>query len=682
MKTISGPLVSEPSYKLPKSSKRRRFSPFMLIGIGVTVLIVIAAGFFTVVRPFILSHAATPNQNCTLTVPANPLSAQGLATPYQFAATDAAQGPCNEANAAQSAFVQAVIYDPATGNMSVYEPLVIDQGTQPAAAPVVPTLPAGAVVGLSFGFNANNLMLQGAQAAANCVNGLNGSLFTQFAYCNTPALFTAINQGITAGLVKVPALATAKDGLPCPTTRDFGIIDQDQSDNVQTQYLANAKGQTAQFSAANQAAMANATLIANPSDNALLTRFVDPALGCQAWTHPDLANGNAMVAAMSTDEIQAQVDQKAPIALVPLTDPMTEIADANGNLTQSLTKTNLYRAGVDQTQAQTTNDASGTTYCQNFLNTGIPRIQLDQPLTINAASPAPTAANSLFTFLAMRANQSYTNLNCQNLLNKPNPVTLTTDANGVVTSATIMGMTSPTGGTTPNCNVDGTLVAGCVGNATINGQTCTLSFANNTVNVTCPNAPGNTGGNPTPLTFNNVGVSNDQNVAAANFDGGGASYSAQALQNVGITPGKTITFNGVTFTWPNVTVPGADNVVAKGQVVPLTPVQGATTLGFLGSSSAGPSFGNATITYTDGTTQTFQMLFSDWTLNGGRSLPSAGNQVVAEMPYRNTLQGMQDHHPHIFYIDVALMTGKTVQSITLPSTVNQGRIHVFAIGTK
>src|SRR5262249_45372904 len=143
-----------------------------------------------------------------------------------------------------------------------------------------------------------------------------------------------------------------------------------------------------------------------------------------------------------------------------------------------------------------------------------------------------------------------------------------------------------------------------------------------------------------------------------------------------------ITFNGVNFAWPAATVPAPDNVVAKGQVIPITPVQGATTLAFLGSSSNGPSLGNATITYTDGTTQTFQMLFSDWTLNAGRSAPSAGNQVVAEMPYRNTPNGMQNHHPHIFYIDVALMAGKTIQSVTLPSTANQGMIHVFAIATK
>src|SRR5947209_12298961 len=86
---------------------------------------------------------ADPNPNCTLVVPANPLTAQGLATPYQLVATDRRKGACHEANPAQSAFVEASVLDPATGTISVYHPLVEDRGRTPAAAPVVPTLPAG-----------------------------------------------------------------------------------------------------------------------------------------------------------------------------------------------------------------------------------------------------------------------------------------------------------------------------------------------------------------------------------------------------------------------------------------------------------------------------------------------------------------------------------------------------------
>jgi hypothetical protein len=437
------------------SHTRRKRLPSFFVGLSVSVVLALIAGG-ALLLPSLFSHAATPNPNCTLIVPDKPLSAQGLATPYQLFGTDAAaNGPCNEANTNQSAFVQGVIFNPAADTFSVYNPLIIDKATQPAVVPTAPTLPAGAIVGLWFGFNGTNLTLQGANRdtlrQANCVNGLNGSLFTQVAYCNAVPFFTVVNQAIAAGKVTVPPLGTALDGKPCLSTRDFGLIDQDQSDNVQTQYIANGNGQTAQFSAANQAAIANGTVIDNPSDNALLTNFVDPTLGCHEWTAPNLADNNAPVPTLALDELQAAAYQQAPVALVPLNDPMTEITNANGTVTESLAKTNLYRLGVDQKPAANRADASGTTYCQNFLNTGIPRIALDEPLTINGTTPAADEANSLFTFLAMRAMQSYTNLTCQTLLKIPNPITTTVDGNGVVIGATITvnGVTTTGGTVTP-----------------------------------------------------------------------------------------------------------------------------------------------------------------------------------------------------------------------------------------
>ena len=111
------------------------------------------------------ANAPAVNTNCTLIVPADPLTAGGLATPYQLTATDPANGPCNEANTGQTAFVQGAVLDPATGKISVYNPLVIDAGTQPAVAPIMPALPAGAVVAVWFGFNGNTLTLAGADQA-------------------------------------------------------------------------------------------------------------------------------------------------------------------------------------------------------------------------------------------------------------------------------------------------------------------------------------------------------------------------------------------------------------------------------------------------------------------------------------------------------------------------------------
>lgn len=431
--------------KLLQDRRKRRFSPLMLIGISVTGLIALLGVGILVVRPLIGSHAAAAvNLNCSIIIPANPLSAQGLATPYQLTATNPADGPCNEANANQSAFVQAVILDPATGKMSAYEPLVIDKGTQPAIKPTAPQLPANAVVALWFGDNGNilkqvrsharvNMAAAGNVAGANCVNGVGASLFGQFSYCNAVAFFQTANRLIAAGKITVPALGTAKDGKPCPSTRDFSIVDQDQSDNVQTQYLVTANGQTAQLSPANQAKLANATTIGNPSDNALVSRIVDPVIGCQAWQIPDLVSGN-MTATLPTNELQAAAHQQAPVALIPAGDPMV----LNNNQ-PDLTKVNAYRRGVDQTPAGSLAGASTTTYCQNLVKVALPRLTDEMAMLQNASSPDPAAANNLFTFLANRLNATFGagNLNCTGLLKVQNPVTLTTDANGVVTAATI-----------------------------------------------------------------------------------------------------------------------------------------------------------------------------------------------------------------------------------------------------
>ena len=66
---------------------------------------------------------ALASMNCTVAVPANPLSAQGLATPWQLG------DGCTWANGGtEGVFVDATILSP-TGQLTVYDPLVINQGT-------------------------------------------------------------------------------------------------------------------------------------------------------------------------------------------------------------------------------------------------------------------------------------------------------------------------------------------------------------------------------------------------------------------------------------------------------------------------------------------------------------------------------------------------------------------------
>jgi hypothetical protein len=591
---------------------------------------------------------AADNPNCTLIVPANPLTAEGLASPYQLTATDPAAGPCDEANNAQTAFVQGGILNPSTGQISIYDPLVVDAGAQPAVAPVVPQLPAGAVVALWFGYNGTTLTLAGAdqnlttgtnptatatatdataQAApttspsgsasattpagsatptgsassaaaasptdsaspgtsatatptastpavnsapagtqatgapssapastsaatagasvqsvgsaplppssagsagwlnasltsvsepgavgsshhhhpspspsattsasatssaptqaptptssgitaptasasatatatggaptdppvnlgdapaasptqdtilqnANCVAGenINGqfSSFTQVGACNATAFFSAANTAIAAHKLRVPAPGTAKDGQTCLTTRSFALIDQDQSDNVTTEYLTTGNGQTAQDTAANRSSLGGSTTLFNGSDNGLLDLFVDPALACSPWEAPNLADGGALAPGLPLDELQAAAwagrQGSGASALVPLNDPMT--LDDNGNF--STDKTNTYRSLVDMPALPV--GQSPAAYCSDMENIQGTRLQQDVNLLINGPSPTPAAANNLFTFLAMRLQQSFMNLNCGSFgLN--NDVSTSADGNGVVVAA-------------------------------------------------------------------------------------------------------------------------------------------------------------------------------------------------------------------------------------------------------
>ena len=377
-----------------------------------------------------------PNADCTLIVPANPLSATGLATPYQLVATDPAGGPCNETNTAQAAFVQAAIFDPATGQIAVYHPLVIDAGTQPAVAPVVPVLPANAIVALWFGDNGDELTLTAESdatlAGAHCVNGARGSVFGQVAFCNAHAFFKAANAAIASGTLKIPPLGTASDGLPCPTVRDFFVVDQDQSDNLPTLYLVTPRGKLAQYTAKNVAALKGAVTLGNPSDNRLTDVFLDGAMGCKPFMTNDLGNPGQLVPAQALNELQARMEQGTPVALIPGGDPMTQLA---GN--DDRAKVNDYRRGVDQPVAETYYDIDTARYCRQMVRIAPQRMLNNKKALAAFYTPDAAAANNLYTFMAQRFVASYQILDCQSLINIGNPVSVTTNARGVAISAAI-----------------------------------------------------------------------------------------------------------------------------------------------------------------------------------------------------------------------------------------------------
>ena len=177
--------------------------------------------------------------------------------------------------------------------------------------------------------------------------------------------------------------------------------------------------------------------------------------------------------------------------------------------------------------------------------------------------------------------------------------------------------------------------------------------------------------------FDNPGISDDAATTAGNLDGGGFSYSAQALASAGLTPGASVTHDGLTFSWPNASPGTADNVVAGGQTVAVSGSGG--TLGFLGTGDYGTASGTGTITYTDGTTQSFTLSFADWWANS--AVP--GGDILASAAYINTPTGKQNQKVSVYYAPVSLHQGKTVRYVTIPdfsqaAVSGSTTMHIFA----
>ena len=179
--------------------------------------------------------------------------------------------------------------------------------------------------------------------------------------------------------------------------------------------------------------------------------------------------------------------------------------------------------------------------------------------------------------------------------------------------------------------------------------------------------------------FTNPAVSDDTNTTTGNLDGGGASYSAQALAAAtpSLPPGGTFTHDGLSFTWPDA-VPGKpDNVVAQGQTVPVTGT--GSTLGIIGTGDYGAASGNAVITYSDGTPPAFRLAFNDWWTNA----PASGGDILVTLPYLNNANGALHNKVSIYAATVPLIPGKTIKYLTLPNVgaavVNQTAMHIFAL---
>jgi alpha-galactosidase len=173
--------------------------------------------------------------------------------------------------------------------------------------------------------------------------------------------------------------------------------------------------------------------------------------------------------------------------------------------------------------------------------------------------------------------------------------------------------------------------------------------------------------------FNNIAITDELDTGPGNFDGGGDSYSAQALAGeAGVQPGDTITAQGATFTWPAAPAGTADNVEGSGATILLSG-QGSK-LAFLGSE-AGFTSDTVTVTYTDGSTSSASVGFPNWCCD---NVNHWGAVPVLVTDHRNTPSGPANYgiNYDVFYNSIPIDASKTVASVILPE---EPAIHVFAL---
>ncbi|MFE7974345.1 GH92 family glycosyl hydrolase [Streptomyces shenzhenensis] len=177
--------------------------------------------------------------------------------------------------------------------------------------------------------------------------------------------------------------------------------------------------------------------------------------------------------------------------------------------------------------------------------------------------------------------------------------------------------------------------------------------------------------------YDNTGVSDDEgDHDEADYDGGGWSYSRQALAAAGLTPGGHGTVDGLDFVWPDSPSGRPDNASAAGQTIELA--SPAARLSFVGSAVNGNQRTTATVGYDDGTTGTVDLSFTDWTVGGGGGTVQYGNEVVARTAYRNVAGA--DRDPVATYVFATrpypAPEGRRIVRVTLPDNAD---LHVFTL---
>lgn len=184
---------------------------------------------------------------------------------------------------------------------------------------------------------------------------------------------------------------------------------------------------------------------------------------------------------------------------------------------------------------------------------------------------------------------------------------------------------------------------------------------------------------------NSVSVTTVAGRATGDFDGGGASFSAEQLATAtlpagGVRPGSAVTVSPglpeeVTFTWPDAGADVPNAVQPAGQTIALSGT--GSHLAILASAASGsgvsPTF---TITYTDGTVQQAATFYPNWVVQA--SGIGSATVAIASLGRNNANNPASPEYTsskyQVYSNSIRLLSGKTVASVTLPT---ESRVKLF-----
>lgn len=170
--------------------------------------------------------------------------------------------------------------------------------------------------------------------------------------------------------------------------------------------------------------------------------------------------------------------------------------------------------------------------------------------------------------------------------------------------------------------------------------------------------------------FNQTAVASSANPRNGAVTADRRTFSAESLADAGLTIGQSYTANGVDFIWHGAAVGTPDVVKAAGQRITITG-QGQTLL-VVGFSTGTKAEGEATVNYTDGSSQKVTMSLPNWLSTN----KSASNGVLAQSAFhqRHTQSYVGGaatiakitQPASIFTHAIPLAAGRTISSIDLP----------------